>query len=95
MGGIVQVTVNSLKSLQILVAKCNEILSVWLFVDVYFGNVARHFLILQNRWSSYPTKSYHVIAFYIDNFFLHVRQPRVLAIQQKVENSHGLHSLTR
>ena len=43
-------TVNNPKSLQIRVDQYNELLYRWEFVDVvYFGNVASHVLILQNR----------------------------------------------
>ena len=55
-------TINSLKSLQIYVGRYNELLFRWLFVVVvYFGKVASHVLILQNRWGSWVTKSYKVI----------------------------------
>ena len=62
-------TVNSLKRLQIRVNHYNGILFGWSFVDVYFGNVISHVLILQIKWDSYSTKSYEVIAIYIDNLF--------------------------
>ena len=78
-------TINSLKSLQIHVDQYNELLFTWLFVVVvYFGNVASHVLILQNRWGSWATKSYNVIVFSKTTCFLHVRQSRVLGSQQKV-----------